>query len=91
MARTLELAVQTHSDAEPLYDASAYLALCGRADEAIQLLHLAIRRNYCSYPSLTTDPLLAALRDRREFGGVVSAAKACRERFEAHRRDHGGT
>ena len=53
MARTLELAAQSHSDPEPLYDAAAYMAVCGRADEAIQLLQQAIRGGYCSYPALT--------------------------------------
>ena len=91
MARTLELAAQSHSDPEPLYDAAAYLALCRRPDEAIQLLHQAIRGGYCSYPALMSDPLLASVKEHREFGAVVSAAKACRERFEAYRRDHGGT
>ena len=91
MARTLELTAQSHSDPEPMYDAAVYMAVCGRADEAIQLLQQAIRGGYCSYPALMSDPLLAPVKKHREFGAVVSAAKACREKFEAYRRDHGGT
>ena len=91
LARTMQLAAEGHSDLEPLYDAAVYLALCGRADEAIHALQQAIRGGYCSYPALISDPLLAPVKGHREFGAVVSAAKACRERFEAYRRDHGGT
>ena len=68
MARTLELTAQSHSDPEPLYDAAVYMAVCGRADEAIQLLQQAIRGGYCSYPALTSDPLLASVRSTASSG-----------------------
>jgi hypothetical protein len=74
-----------------MYFAATNLAVCGRSDEAIQLLREAIRGNYCSYPSLMTDPSLATVRDHPDFAGVVNEAKACRERFESYRRHHADT
>ena len=56
IARQIQSAAQTEPDPEQVYFAATSLAVCGRAEEAIQLLHQAIRGNYCSYPSLMTDP-----------------------------------
>jgi tetratricopeptide (TPR) repeat protein len=88
ITRQLQSAAQTKRDPEPMYFAATNLAVCGRSDEAIQLLREAIRGNYCSYPSLKTDPALATVREHRDFAGVVNEAKACRERFESYRRQH---
>ena len=90
-ARRLQSAAQTGGDAESLYLGATSLAVCGRTDEAIDLLHQAIRANYCSYPSLMSDPAVTSLKQHRDFPAVVSAAKACRERFESFRQRHDAT
>jgi hypothetical protein len=38
-----------------------------------------------------TDPSLAAVKDHRDFAGVVKEAKACRGRFESYKRQHDAT
>jgi TolB-like protein len=91
IARQLQSAARIKRDPEPMYFAATNLAVCGRSDEAIQLLREAIRGNYCSYPSLMTDPSLATVRDHPDFAGVVNDAEACRERFESYRRQHADT
>ena len=48
------------------------------------LLDEAIRRNYCAYPAVDTDPTFASIRHRPEFGQTREAARACRKRFEEH-------
>ena len=88
VVRQLQSAVQAEPDREQMYLAATSEAVCGRADEAIRLLHRVIRGNYCVYPSLTTDPLLTSVRQHPDFPGVVSEARACRERFESHKRRH---
>jgi hypothetical protein len=88
---SLQSAAQAQLDPEPIYFAATNQAVCGRKDEAIQLLRQAIRGNYCAYPSLTTDSTLTTGREHRDFPGVVNEAKACRERFESYRRQHGDT
>jgi len=88
IVRQVQLTVQSQPDPELMYSTAAFLAICGRREEAIQLLHQAIRGNYCSYPLLATDPLLASVRDHPEFATIVSDAKACREKFESYRRQH---
>jgi hypothetical protein len=91
MATQVQSAVQTQPDPEAMYFAATSLAVCGHADEAIELLRQSIRGNYCSYPSLTTDPSLTSLKVHPDFPGVVSAAKACREKFESFKRRHDAT
>ena len=91
IARQVLVAAQAQRDPENKNDAATYLAVSGHTDEAVQLLHQSIAGGYCSYPSLTTDPLFASVRMHRDFAGLVSAAKACRERFESFRRQHDAT
>jgi tetratricopeptide (TPR) repeat protein len=88
MVRQVQVTVQSQPDPELMYSTAAFLAICGRREEAIQLLHQAIRDNYCSYPSLMTDSLLASVKGQPDFAAVVSDAKACREKFESYRRQH---
>ncbi|MEO5897920.1 MAG: protein kinase [Vicinamibacterales bacterium] len=82
------LAAAGKADPETVHDAAASQAVCGRTDEAIQMLQETIRAGYCAYPALTTDPLLASVREHREYGGVVRAAKACHEKFKSYLRQH---
>jgi TolB-like protein/cytochrome c-type biogenesis protein CcmH/NrfG len=70
-------------DPEPLYFFGGDLAYCGDTDAAVRLLRDAIRRNYCAV-SIETDPMFAAIRSRPEYGELLDAARACRQRFHAH-------
>jgi serine/threonine protein kinase len=77
--------VTASDDPELNYLAAARLAYCGRSEAAADLLHLAIRRNYCSYPAMDSDPLLANLRATPQYAEIRAAGRACQERFLAGR------
>jgi TolB-like protein len=88
VAGQVQAAAQKHPDPELLSEAAGSEAVCGRAEDAIQLLHQAVDGGYCSYPSLMTDPVLGSVREHPSFASLVTAAKACRAEFESHRRQH---
>jgi len=71
-------------DSERAYFSASDLAYCGHTTPALRLLEEAIRRNYCSYPAIDTDPTFASIRGTPEFAQIRQAARACRERFEQH-------
>jgi serine/threonine protein kinase/DNA-binding winged helix-turn-helix (wHTH) protein len=73
--------VQPNDDPEVSYFFAAHLAYCGQAAPALQMLDSAVRANYCSYPAMDSDPLLASLRGRSEFAEIRSRAMACNRRF----------
>jgi TolB-like protein/tetratricopeptide (TPR) repeat protein len=75
-----------HRDPEQKYAVATSQAFCGRVEEAITLLQQAIGGNYCSYPMLTTDPMLAPIRKHPEFSALVAAGRACQDGFQAYRR-----
>jgi hypothetical protein len=91
ISNQIQSAADAERDPEQVYFAATSAAACGRAEQAIQLLHQASNWNYCSYPSLMTDPLVASIKDRPDFAAATSAAKVCRERFESYRRQHDAT
>ena len=72
-------------DPEPKYFRGTRLAYCGHLDGAKQLIRRAIAENYCAYPVITTDPLLAKLRADPAYPALRSAAMECQKRFLAHR------
>jgi hypothetical protein len=72
---------QPNDDPEVSYSFAAHLAYCGQARPALQMLDSAVRANYCSYPAMDSDPLLANLRGRSEFAEIRSRAIACNRRF----------
>ena len=72
-------------DPEPQYLVAARIADCGYPDLAVPLLQSAVDHNYCSYPALDTDSLLASVRSRPEFAAIRAAGIACQNRFLAHR------
>ncbi|MGC4083205.1 MAG: hypothetical protein QM736_14120 [Vicinamibacterales bacterium] len=47
------------------------------------MLGRAVQGNYCAYPVMTVDPLLANVRASSAFAGIVTAGKACQERLRA--------
>src|SRR6267378_1216266 len=73
--------VQPNDDPEVSYFFAAHLAYCGQVAPALQMLDSAVRANYCSYPAMDSDPLLANLRGRSEFAEIRSRAMACNRRF----------
>ncbi len=85
-SREAQLTGLGHRDPELKYIVAAAQAFCGRAEQAIELLRQAIDGKYCSYPFLTTDPMLANVRTHREYPALVAAGRACQETFQANRR-----
>ncbi len=77
--------VRASDDPELNYFAAAHLAYCGRTDAAFSMLRRAIDGNYCSYPAIESDPLVASLRAKPEYDGIQAAGLACRNRFLAAR------
>jgi TolB-like protein/tRNA A-37 threonylcarbamoyl transferase component Bud32 len=76
-----ELLGTGREDGEPLYYNASYIALCKRPVETAALLREAIRRNFCSYPAMDSDPLFASVRSSPEFRAVRESAIACQARF----------
>lgn len=75
--------VMPSDDPESNYFSAAHLAYCGQTAAARELLLHAVDNNYCGYPAMTTDPLLANLRSTPEFAHVEAAGRECRARFVA--------
>ena len=74
-------AIPASDDPESNYFAAAHLAYCGREGEALRLLRLSVEGGYCAVPAMERDPLLAGLRARREFTGLLESGRACQSRF----------
>jgi serine/threonine protein kinase/DNA-binding winged helix-turn-helix (wHTH) protein len=75
--------VQPNDDPEASYLFAGHLAHCGQTQSAVRMLDSAVRANYCSYPAIDSDPLLANIRPLPEFADVRSRAIACNRRFLA--------
>ncbi len=71
------------ADAETAYFAASHLAYCGQTDAAAAMLKKAIAGNYCGYPLVESDPLLAPLRATPAFRALREEASNCRQRFIA--------
>jgi hypothetical protein len=81
----LATSVRASDDPELNYFAAAHLAYCGQTRAAVDLLKRAIDGNYCSYPAMESDPLLATLRGMPEYGDIRAAGAACQQRFLTQR------
>ena len=68
-------------DGEPLFLNAGVLTYCNRADVALDFMRRAVERNYCSYPAMDSDPLLAPARRLPGYAAVHAAAVACHARF----------
>lgn len=68
-------------DPENYYSVAPMLAYCGRLQEALHMVELAVDGSYCSYPALDVDTIWAGLRDDPEFQRIRIKAIACHERF----------
>ena len=77
--------VQASDDPESNYFSAAHLSYCGRTSDSRDFLRRAIAGNYCAYPAVSTDPLMANLRAAPEYAAVETAARECASRFVAQR------
>jgi len=73
-------------DGEENYLSAAHLSYCGQTDAAGEMLMRAIQGNYCSFPAMESDPLLANLRSTVGYAEIRAAGRACQDRFLAQRR-----
>src|SRR5439155_15235866 len=71
-------------DPEPLYHMGSVEAFCGLNESALRLLEMAVHGNYCAYPAMDSDPLLAGLRTTGEFQKISAAAIDCQKKFLEH-------
>jgi hypothetical protein len=76
----------TAPDPFPKYMLAAWDSFCGQPVFAFAELRRAISQNYCAYPQMETDPLLAKLRAIPEFAEVRSLGIACQQHFLEHRK-----
>jgi TolB-like protein/predicted Ser/Thr protein kinase/Tfp pilus assembly protein PilF len=82
--RLLEQTTKPHlerRDGEVLYYFAGYAASCDRPEKALELLRGALQRNYCGYPAMESDPLLASVRALPAYASVRAEAAQCQERF----------
>lgn len=68
------------------YGLAAADSFCGHPEFAFRELRRAIEQNYCAYPQMETDPLLAKIRTMPEFAEIRSLGIACQQHFLEHRR-----
>jgi DNA-binding winged helix-turn-helix (wHTH) protein/TolB-like protein/tetratricopeptide (TPR) repeat protein len=75
-------------DPFPKYLLAAWDSFCGQPEFAFRELRRAIEQNYCAYPEMETDPLLAKVRAMSEFAEIRALGIACQQRFLEHRRQN---
>ncbi len=68
-------------DPENYYSVAPMLAYCGRSQEALHMVELAVDGNYCSYPALDVDTIWAGMRNDPEFQRIRIKAMACHDSF----------
>jgi DNA-binding winged helix-turn-helix (wHTH) protein/TolB-like protein/tetratricopeptide (TPR) repeat protein len=69
-------------DPEAAYKVAQALAALGDAESSLRALRRSIEGGFFSYPYFVTDPLLAPLRDKEEFSGLLQIARARHEAFK---------
>lgn len=79
--RSLASNVEVDDDPEVDYFFAGHLAYCGQSKAALQMLKVAIERNYCSYPAMDNDPFFNQLRADPQFQKLRFAAMACHNDF----------
>jgi tetratricopeptide (TPR) repeat protein len=77
--------VKTSDDPETNYLTAGHLAYAGYPDAALRMLREAIRGNYCSYPSMESDPMFTNLRVKPEFADIRAAGIQCQNNFLSQR------
>jgi len=68
------------------YMQAAWDSFCDQPVFAFGELRRAISQNYCAYPQMETDPLLAKVRAMPEFAEIRSLGIACQRNFLEHRK-----
>lgn len=77
--------VEMDADPEATYLFAGHLSYCGQTEEAVRFLKNAIEANYCSYPVMDRDPMLANVRSTRQFAELRLAGMGCQRNFDAQR------
>ena len=77
--------IRPADDPEANYLTAANLSYCGQTGMALSFLRRAVEGNYCSYPAMDADPLLAGLPATPEFAPIRAAGIACQQAFLATR------
>jgi hypothetical protein len=85
-AQKLRSALMADHDPAVRYWLAGWDSFCGQTDLAQQELRRAIAQNYCAYPQMETDPLLARVRATPQFSEIRSLGISCQERFLEHRK-----
>jgi DNA-binding winged helix-turn-helix (wHTH) protein/TolB-like protein len=85
-SQKLRSAMMADHDPAVRYWLAAWDSLCGQPDLAQRELRRAIEQNYCAYPQMETDPLLAGVRATPEFSQIRSLGIACQQQFLEHRK-----
>ena len=77
------MAASVHSadDPETNYLTAGNLSYCGPTTMALSFLRRAVEGNYCAYPAMDSDPLLAGLRGNPEFARIRAEGISCRQKF----------
>lgn len=73
--------IHAADDPETNYLTAGNLSYCGQTAMALSFLRRAVEGNYCSYPAMDSDPLLAGLRGKPEFALIRAAGVACQQNF----------
>jgi len=82
-------ALMAGHDPFPKYVLAGWDSYCDHPDLALGELRRAISQNYCAYPEMETDPLLAKVRAMPEFAEIRSLGIACQQHFLEHRKQRG--
>lgn len=85
-AQQVRSTLMANHDPFPKYFLAAWDSYCGQPDLAFRELRRAISQNYCAYPEMETDPLLAKVRAMPEFAEIRSLGIACQQHFLEHRK-----
>lgn len=85
-AQKMRSTVMADYDPGIKYGLAAVDSLCGHPEFAFRELRRAIEQDYCAYPQMETDPLLAKIRAMPEFAEIRSLGIACQQHFLEHRR-----
>jgi serine/threonine protein kinase/TolB-like protein len=75
----VEASVLAEPDPERWYYEGTIMAFCGKPDIALHMIKAAVDQNYCAYSALLSDPLLAKMRNSKDFDAVLTAAHQCQE------------
>lgn len=85
-ARKFVSELMADDDPGPKYGLAGWYALCGQPDLAYPVLRRAIAQNYCAYPQMETDPLLARVRGTPEYSQILLLGLTCQQQFLEHRK-----